>query len=78
MNSKKPNIELVDSDFGSYSPDEVKCRGCNGPLCDEKTPKMYHGELLFVCHLGEAGMAVLANAAERFRGESPFQSHDFE
>lgn len=67
--SKKLNIELVDSDFGRYSPDEVKCRGCNGPLCDEKTPKMFHGELLFVCHLGEAGAAVLANAAARFKGE---------
>ena len=68
MASKKLNIELVDSDFGRYSPDEVKCRGCNGPLCDEKTPKMYHGDLIFVCHLGEAGSAVLANAASRFKG----------
>ena len=74
MIPKKPNIELVDSDFGRYSPGEVKCRGCNGPLCDEKTPKMYHGELIFVCHLGEAGSAVLANAAARAkcnRGEEP-------
>ena len=70
--SKKLNIELVDSDFGRYNPDEVKCRGCNGPLCDEKTPKMFHGELLFVCHLGEAGSTVLANAGARFKEE---QSH---
>ena len=65
MNSKKLNIELVDSDFGDYGPDEVKCRGCNGPLCDEKTPKMFHGELIFVCHLGEPGSTVLARAAAR-------------
>ena len=65
MNSKKLNIELVDSDFGDYSPGEVKCRGCNGPLCDEKTPKMFHGKLIFVCHLGEPGSTVLANAAAR-------------
>jgi len=74
MNSKKPNIELTDSDFGDLRPDEVKCRGCNGPLCDEKTPKMYRGELLFVCHLGEAGSKVLANAAARFKGESPHEA----
>ena len=67
MAAKKPNIELVDSDFGRYSPEDVKCRGCNGPLCDEKTPKMHDGELLFVCHLGEAGSEVLANAARRVR-----------
>ena len=69
MNSKKFNIELVDSDFGCYSPEEVKCRGCNGPLCDEKTPKMYRDELVFVCHQGEAGATVLANAAARVRGD---------
>ena len=67
MNSKKVNIELVDADFGDYSPNEVKCRGCNGPLCDEKTPKMFRGELIFVCHLGEAGSTVLARAASRFK-----------
>ena len=65
VNTKKLNIELVDADFGDYTPADVKCRGCNGPLCDEKTPKMYRGELLFVCHLGEAGSVVLANAAAR-------------
>ncbi len=67
MGSKKPNIELLDSDFGQYCPEDVKCRGCNGPLCGDKTPKLFHGELLFVCHLGEAGTAVLANAAARIK-----------
>ena len=72
MSARQLNIELADSDFGRYSPDDVKCRGCNGPLCDEKTPKMYHGELLFVCHLGEAGSTVLANAATRFKEDPDF------
>ena len=62
------DIELEPIDFGSYSPDDVKCRGCNGPLCGDKTPKLYQGELIFVCHLGEAGKTVLANAAERVAG----------
>ena len=70
MNSKKVNIELVDSDFGCYSPDDVKCRGCNGPLCGDKTPKMYRGKILFVCHLGEAGSTVLANAAARIKEDA--------
>ena len=62
---KKPSIELTDEDFGEYNPDDVRCRGCNGPLCGDKMPKMYRGELLFVCHVGEPGLAVLKNAKER-------------
>ena len=65
MDNALLKAELLEADFDGSSPDDVKCRGCNGPLCGDKTPKLFHGELLFVCHLGEAGTAVLANAAAR-------------
>lgn len=61
------NIYLEASDFGDITVDEVKCRGCNGPLCGDKTPKLYEGDLIFVCHLGDAGNAVLARAAQRLK-----------
>jgi len=66
MDNALLKAELLEADFDGSSPDDVKCRGCNGPLCDEKTPRLYQGKLLFVCHLGEPGAAVLKRAAERF------------
>lgn len=65
------DISLTEEDFAGIPVEDVKCRGCNGPLCDEKTPKLFNGELVFVCHLGEAGRAVLARAAARRRAEGP-------
>lgn len=61
------DITLVPEDFGEDCPDAVKCRGCNGPLCGDKTPKLYEGELIFVCHVGEVGKRVLERAAQRQR-----------
>lgn len=65
---KQNDINLIESDFEGYSVEDVRCRGCNGPLCGDKTPKLYNGELVFVCHLGTAGQAVLARANMRGRG----------
>ena len=65
MNNALENATLLDGDLEGYVIDDVKCRGCNGPLCDEKTPRLYRGELVFVCHLGESGSTVLQRASER-------------
>ena len=68
MNNALENATLLDGDLEGYAIDDVKCRGCNGPLCDEKTPRLYRGELVFVCHLGEPGSTVLQRASERAKG----------
>lgn len=75
MQNTRTDITLAEEDFAGIDPEAVKCRGCNGPLCGDKTPKLYEGELIFVCHVGEAGSRVLANAAARVRGGAGIARH---
>lgn len=67
MQRVRSDIHLVESDFEGINVEDVKCRGCNGPLCGDKTPKLYNDELIFVCHLRAPGTTVLARAAARNR-----------
>lgn len=65
MQRVRSNINLVDSDFEGIDVKEVMCTGCNGPMCGDKTPKLYNGELIFVCHMRTPGNTVLRRAAAR-------------
>lgn len=67
MQETLANINITADDLDGVSLEECTCRGCNGPLCGEKTPKLYEGKLVFICHLSEVGHKVLMRVAQRAR-----------
>ncbi len=67
MQDTLANVNITVDDLDGASLEECTCRGCNGPLCGEKTPKLYEGKLVFICHLSEVGNNVLMRAAQRTR-----------
>ena len=58
-------IHITAEDLVGIDLDECTCRGCNGQMCGEKTPKLYNGNLVFICHVSDAGRKLLARVTAR-------------